>query len=312
MSPLPNFAEIRALADAMPPYEAAMRDNTHAALLRTTKSHDLAAFGIAAWVAAAQRRPVPHIDHVRCVVFAAAHGVALDLPGGCAVDIALEIDHMLDQDGEAAQTAREWACDLKLYDLAVERPTRDSRLMPAMTEAETATAASYGMMTVEPDVEAVSIAALGAMGDIAGASLIAALMPGAARAPSEYDARIDSALAAHRALSDPLALMAALGGPDIAAMLGAILAARLAGIPVILDGLAAHAAAAVASRLRSDAADHCRFATKKSKGLISLTGGLPLDGQLFWSVATPGAGMIALHTIRESASFVERRLLAEL
>jgi NaMN:DMB phosphoribosyltransferase len=119
-------------------------------------------------------------------------------------------------------------------------------------------------------------------------------MPGAARAPSEYDARIDSALAAHRALSDPLALMAALGGPDIAAMLGAILAARLAGIPVIVDGVAAHAAACVVRALRPDAISHCRLATSVMPGPLSRD---DLPAILSEPIETPMAGIRALASI---------------
>lgn len=43
-------------------------------------------------------------------------------------------------------------------------------------------------------------------------------------------------------LSDPLAVLARLGGREIAAMAGAILAARLQRVPVVLDGYVATSA----------------------------------------------------------------------
>jgi nicotinate-nucleotide--dimethylbenzimidazole phosphoribosyltransferase len=71
---------------------------------------------------------------------------------------------------------------------------------------------------------------------------------------------VDRALALHRdALGDPLAVLARLGGREIAAMLGAIIAARQQRIPVIVDGYVATAAAAIAQAVSPAAIDHCLF-----------------------------------------------------
>ncbi|MBC8038568.1 MAG: nicotinate-nucleotide--dimethylbenzimidazole phosphoribosyltransferase, partial [Rhizobiales bacterium] len=58
-------------------------------------------------------------------------------------------------------------------------------------------------------------------------------------------------------LADPLELLRRLGGREIAAMAGAILAARLERVPVLIDGYVATAAAAVLHAMREDALDHC-------------------------------------------------------
>ena len=66
------------------------------------------------------------------------------------------------------------------------------------------------------------------------------------------------AVALHKAhLGDPLEVLRRLGGREIAPMKGALLAARMQRIPVILDGYVATAAAAVLYALRPDALDHC-------------------------------------------------------
>jgi nicotinate-nucleotide--dimethylbenzimidazole phosphoribosyltransferase len=159
--------------------------------------------------------------------------------------------------------------DLKLYDLALDRPTRDSRNLPAMDEAEASRAAAYGMMAVEPGIDIFVAAALGAGAEIAGRALARTLLPGAPVLGTGAGDEAAEALERHGRLDDPLELLAALGGPDIAAILGVILAGRLAGIPVILDGIAAFAAAAVAQRLRPDALSHCRFASAEMAGFPS-------------------------------------------
>ena len=70
-------------------------------------------------------------------------------------------------------------------------------------------------------------------------------------------AAIDAALARHQAiLGDPLRIAAALGGRELAAILGAALAARHRRIPTLLDGFVCTAAVAPWAKLRADALDH--------------------------------------------------------
>ena len=57
--------------------------------------------------------------------------------------------------------------------------------------------------------------------------------------------------------TDPLEILQRLGGRDVAAMVGAILAARLQRVPVILDGYVVSSAAAVLHALDRSALDHC-------------------------------------------------------
>jgi nicotinate-nucleotide--dimethylbenzimidazole phosphoribosyltransferase len=58
-------------------------------------------------------------------------------------------------------------------------------------------------------------------------------------------------------LGDPLEVLRRLGGRELAAMAGAIMAARMEGIPVLLDGYVATAAAAVLYKADPSALDHC-------------------------------------------------------
>jgi nicotinate-nucleotide--dimethylbenzimidazole phosphoribosyltransferase len=69
---------------------------------------------------------------------------------------------------------------------------------------------------------------------------------------------IEQALAKQQPIDDhPLALLAAFGGHELAAIAGAVLAARLRLIPVMLDGFIATAAAAsLTANSRLDALDH--------------------------------------------------------
>ena len=60
------------------------------------------------------------------------------------------------------------------------------------------------------------------------------------------------------AFDDPVALLAAYGGRELAAIAGAVLEARMRSIPVMLDGfISSAAAAALTAGNRLDVLDHC-------------------------------------------------------
>ena len=198
----------------------------------------------------------PRKDHPRIILYAATHGIASRQPGGSVQEMTELVEDIVAGLGPLHALVERADADLRLYDLALDRPTRDSRAGPAMDEADACRAAAYGMMAVEPGVDIFVTAAIGP-----GAEL-------AAQAIAAGD-------------GDPLELLAAKGGPDIAAILGVILASRLAAIPLILDGLAAWAAAGIAVRLNPNALAHCRAATNGFAGLRSLLPGstdCPLSG----------------------------------
>ncbi len=71
---------------------------------------------------------------------------------------------------------------------------------------------------------------------------------------------MERALAVHHGrLSDPLEVLRRVGGRELAAMAGAIIAARHQRVPVIVDGYVASAAAAVLFAMDARAVDHCLF-----------------------------------------------------
>ena len=80
-------------------------------------------------------------------------------------------------------------------------------------------------------------------------------------------AAVEQAVALHQGhLDDPLEVLRRLGGREVAAMVGAILAARIERIPVILDGYVVCAAAAVLHALDPAALDHCVAGHRSAEG----------------------------------------------
>ncbi|HTJ63988.1 MAG TPA: nicotinate-nucleotide--dimethylbenzimidazole phosphoribosyltransferase [Alphaproteobacteria bacterium] len=258
-TPAASFDEIRAVAQLLPFLAGTGGD-------------------LETWVRAVQDKPEAGITHPRIVVFAATHGIAVDLLGGDGAGMAQIVEQFV-SGGPVQDLAGAADSDLRLYDLALDRPTRDSRSAPAMDEAEVCRAAAYGMMAVEPGIDVLVCSALGHGADLAGRALVQALSGDEIGLESSGDGvRIAAAVARHGLLDDPLQLLAALGGPDIAALLGLILAARLARIPVVLDGAAAEAAAFVARALRTDALDHCRFSAGTAPAILATEADPPVTG----------------------------------
>ena len=148
------------------------------------------------------------------------------------------------------------------------------------SQARAANAMAYGMMAAEPGIDVLCLGEMGIGNTTTAATLSAALFGGSGadwagpgtgvqgKALAHKIAVIDEALAHHHALieqRDPLALLAAVGGEELAAIAGAVLAARMGRIPVLLDGYACTAAAAVLHAIDRHALDHCLVAHRSAE-----------------------------------------------
>jgi nicotinate-nucleotide--dimethylbenzimidazole phosphoribosyltransferase len=225
---------------------------------------------LVAWLARWQGRPMPQLGRVEVLIFAGNHGVTArgvsPYPSSVTAQMVANFEH-----GGAAinQIAGVAGAALRVVPLALERPTQDFTEAPAMTEAEFLDAVSTGYAAVRQGVDLLCLGEMGIGNTTAAAAVCAALFGGdggrwAGRGTGIDDdglarkrSTIDAGLQRHAAnLGDPLAVLMTLGGRELAASLGATLAARHLGVPVLLDGFICTAAAAPLHRLRADALDH--------------------------------------------------------
>jgi nicotinate-nucleotide--dimethylbenzimidazole phosphoribosyltransferase len=226
---------------------------------------------LAIWLAHWQRREIPRLDRVMIAVFAGNHGVAAR--GVSAYPQAVTEQMVANFAGGGAainQIARLAGAELRVVPIELDRPTRDFTVAAAMDTDEFLDAINIGYRTVPPDCDLLAVGEMGIANTTTAAVLCAALLGGARRwagrgtgiddaGLSRKHAAIEAALDHHRAiLGDPLAVAAALGGRELAAIAGAILSARRHRIPVLLDGFVATAAILPLARLNKDILDHCR------------------------------------------------------
>jgi len=274
--PLTSLQEVRALFAQLPDADS---DAARAAATREAQlTKPAGALGrleeIAAWMAAWQGRHPPRIDHPRVCVFAGNHGVAARGVSAYPAEVTAQMVQNFIAGGAAVnQLCRVVDADLRVYEMALDRPTADFCQGPAMSNEDCAGAIAYGMMAVEPGVDLLAVGEMGIANTTAAAAICLALYGGDAAdwtGPGtgvgadglirKQKTVAQGVAANHAAMTDPLEVLRCLGGQEMAAMAGAILAARLAHVPVLLDGFVGTAAAATLHAFDAKSLDHCQIA----------------------------------------------------
>ena len=225
---------------------------------------------IVSWLACWQGKNPPRLDRVEVLVFAGNHGVTAQGVSAYPAEVTAQMVANFAAGGAAInQLARLAGAALRVIALALDTPTADFTLAPAMDEPAFLAAVTEGYQAVSADADLVCLGEMGIGNTTSAAALSAALFGGGAerfagRGAGLDDeglvrkrAVIDAALARHAdVLGDPLKAAAALGGRELAAILGATLVARRMRIPVLIDGFVATAAVAPLAKLRADTLGH--------------------------------------------------------
>jgi nicotinate-nucleotide--dimethylbenzimidazole phosphoribosyltransferase len=224
---------------------------------------------LAIWMAGWQGTDKPHTDAPQIVIFAGNHGVAARGVSAFPAEVTVQMVGNFTHGGAAInQLAKAFGAKLDVHALDLDRPTADFTEDPAMTEEEVVSALRKGSEAVDPAADLFVAGEMGIGTTTVAAALAAALYGGSGWAGrgtgvdnaglARKEAAVAAGLARHKdVLGDPLQVLRCLGGREIAAMAGAILAARMHRIPVILDGFIACSAAAVLAKAAPGALDHC-------------------------------------------------------
>jgi nicotinate-nucleotide--dimethylbenzimidazole phosphoribosyltransferase len=276
MTDFTSFSGLRAVCLDLPsghPAASAAVAQREATLTKPPKSlgrlEDLIA-----WLAHWQGHAPPRLEQVEILVFAGNHGVTRQGVSAYPAEVTAQMVANFSAGGAAInQLARVAGAKLRVIPLALDRPTADFTQQPALSEGEFMAAVTIGYEAVSPDCDLICLGEMGIGNTTAAAAIAAGLFGGggerwAGRGTgvdqdglSRKRTAIDRALKLHAGvLHDPLALAAALGGRELAAILGACLAARRKNIPVLLDGFVCTAAVAPLSKLRADTLAHAQAA----------------------------------------------------
>lgn len=236
---------------------------------------------LAAQVASIRRDPDPGPLHAAVVVAAGDHGVAAEGVSAYPSEVTSQMVANFAAGGAAiCVLARLHDARLVVVDAGVAEPvdlpgvrslrigagTRNFLYEPAMTRSETVEALVAGIdLAAELAADGAGVVVLGEMGignTTAASALCAALLPAApelvcGRGTGIDDGRLARKVAVVREslerhepdAGDPLGTLAALGGFELALLVGVALGAAARSLVVLLDGFVVGAAALVAARL---------------------------------------------------------------
>jgi len=273
LPPVCSLDDVRALVRDLPGPDAEARAAAEAREPTLTKPEG--SLGrleeIAHWLAAWQGTHPPRAERVRCVIFAGNHGIAAKGVSAFPPEVTHQMVANFQAGGAAVnQLCRAVGARLSVIPLDLDTPTAPFDDAPAMTEAELVDALNAGLTL---NLSAADILIVGEMGignTTAAAALSQALFGGEAadwvgRGTGLDDtglarkrAVVEAAMATHGdALKDPLEALRRVGGRELAAMAGGVLAARFARVPVLMDGFICSAAMSVWHAMAPDGLDHC-------------------------------------------------------
>ncbi len=221
---------------------------------------------LAVWVAGWHKTPEPVVGRPAIIVFAGEHGVVAEGISSFGSEVNAEMMNAFHLD-RASISAIGRAVGAKVFavDVGVGQPTGNIRIEPALDSDRLAEAFMAGRQSVrERQADLLVFGEMGIGNTTSAAALSAALTlapedrtheniapfvgTGAGLDETQHKNKVDVVVdAVERVgnLTDPIQLLAELGGTELAAICGAMLEARVKGIPVLLDGYIATAPALV-------------------------------------------------------------------
>ncbi|MCK0119321.1 nicotinate-nucleotide--dimethylbenzimidazole phosphoribosyltransferase [Loktanella sp. F6476L] len=223
---------------------------------------------LAIWYAGWRGTDTPSLEKPQVIVFAGNHGVCAQGVSAFPPEVTVQMVANFEHGGAAInQLSQAFGAKMDVHAVDLDNPTADFTVAPAMTEDEVIAALRTGWDAVDPDADLLVTGEMGIGNTTSAAAIGAAIMGGDAAEWTGRGTGVDDAglvrktdvvargLALHD-VSDPLEALRCLGGRELAAMAGAIAAARAHRIPVILDGFICTAAAATLEKSVPGALDH--------------------------------------------------------
>jgi nicotinate-nucleotide--dimethylbenzimidazole phosphoribosyltransferase len=276
LPPINTLNDVRKLARRLPGPDRAAAEKAAAREARLTKP--TGALGrleqFATWTAAWQGRHPPRAESLLTCVFAANHGVAARGVSAYPAEVTAQMVANFESGGAAInQICAGVGARLKVIPVALDTPTADFAVTAAMDDEACVSAIRLGMAAVEPGIDLLCLGEMGIGNTTSAAALAYSLWGGKLSSwigPGtgvdtdgirRKRATLEAAAATHaRALGEPFEALRRVGGRELAAIVGAVLAARLGRVPVLLDGYVCCAAAAVLHAAEPTALDHCLVA----------------------------------------------------
>ncbi len=273
MTLFPTVAAFEAALKALPAADDAARGAASLRQGQLTKPpgslgrlEDLAVF-MAGW----QGRERPRFERARAAIFAGNHGVAVHGVSAFPVSVTAQMVDNFRRGGAAINAlADAVGLELVIADIDLETPTADFTTAPAMDETECLTALNIGADVVVPGLDMLVVGEMGIGNSTSAAALCLRSYGGTAAdwvgpgtgvdvaGIARKIAVVEAGIARHDDCPrTPFETLRRVGGRESVAIAGAVVAARLAGVPVVLDGFISSAAIAPIAAAYPGIVEHC-------------------------------------------------------
>lgn len=227
---------------------------------------------IAVFLSGWGRTPRPRAEKVKLAIFAGNHGVVAQGVSPYPSDVTEQMVANFSNGGAAVNALTDaFGIKLDVFPLSLKQPTADISNAPALGEVEALAALNAGARVVADDVDVLCLGEMG-IGNTTIAAALAAqsfggggaewVGPGTGLDAAGVQAKADvvnRALGRHKAdnYDTVVGVMRSLGGRETLAIAGAVVAARLKRVPVILDGYVVCAAICPVFASQPDVIAHC-------------------------------------------------------
>ncbi len=262
----------------------------------------------------------PNVSRPMLALFAGTHAASAGLENP-AREPTIETVTRLAAGGSAVnQVCAVNDIGLKVFDLALQYPVEDISIQDAMDEKGSAATIGFGMEAIAGGIDLLGLGAFGQGSEIANAAISSIVTKKPAREflphleeslVEQCLTKVQAALAIHGGVgAEPLELLRRLGGREHSAIAGAILAARVNHIPVVLDGPSVMAVVLLLQQIDKSICDHCVVATSGNAAESSGSGythaveasGLPIVLDDFGMIGDGAAAAQAIALIKSVAA----------
>ena len=240
----------------------------------------------AIWMAGWQKKEKPTMNNFQCLVFVGNHGVAKRNVSAYPSEVTKQMVKNFKNGGAAINQL----CSLSNIKLSVipinlEKPTKDFSEEKAMSHSETFSAMELGYNSVPKKCDLLILGEMGISNTTSATAISCAIFnasvknwTGSGTGISERNLKnkisvINKGLKLHgKKFDSVIKILSCFGGREMAAIVGSVIAARVKGIPILLDGFVSTASAATLTIFDKNVLEHCLISHLSSepghKGII--------------------------------------------
>jgi len=257
-------------ADVSPSQRAFNEATAHQAQLTKPEGSLGQLEDVAVFMASWHGKALPADFDAQALIFAGNHGICNQGVSAFPQSVTTQMVENFERGGAAInQLCKQNNAKLNVIPVDLAIPTQDFSIKPAMSADECLAAINIGVRSVDTSMGLIIVGEMGIGNTTSASALCHGLFGQTADNWTGRGTGLDDAALTHKTkivsssvglhrpqCQTPLDWLCAVGGRELAAIVGAIVAARMASIPVLLDGFICSSAAAVLHAINPSLLDH--------------------------------------------------------